>query len=134
MILNSFYLHDLVQAKRLLSSERPARALRAYLSTLDPQKLDLDSESGQQAINRTLRPENGIGGRWPAASQHVQSLMQQFALNTMGAMDEGEILAVNGPPGTGKTTLLRDLIADLVVGRADALAQLTVAKDGSVIK
>ncbi|MFJ3115100.1 DEAD/DEAH box helicase [Pseudomonas protegens] len=130
VILNSFYVHDLVQAKRLLSSERPARALRAYLSTLDPQKLDLDSESGQQAINRTLRPENGIGGRWPAASQHVQSLMQQFALNTMGAMDEGEILAVNGPPGTGKTTLLRDLIADLVVGRADALAQLTVAKDG----
>lgn len=56
--------------------------------------------------------------------------MQQYALNRMKAVGEGEIVAVNGPPGTGKTTLLRDLIAHLVVERARVLASLDSVKAG----
>lgn len=129
-ILNSFYVHDLIQAQRELDGSRVPRALKAYLSLQDATKLDLDAPDGHRSILDTLRPRNGIVGRWPSPVGHFQALMQQYALNGMKALGEGEILAVNGPPGTGKTTLLRDLVAHLVVERARGLASLGSAKDG----
>ncbi|WP_181321977.1 DEAD/DEAH box helicase [Trinickia symbiotica] len=129
-ILNSFYLHDLMQAQRELDGPRVPRALKTYLSLQDASKLDLDAPDGQRTILETLRPRNGIGGRWPSPVGHFQALMQQYALNRMKTLGEGEIVAVNGPPGTGKTTLLRDLIAHLVVERARVLASLDGVKAG----
>lgn len=129
-ILNSFFAHDLHQAKYALRQPAPPRALQAYLAGIDVPKLDLDSEQGHAHIRETLRPDNSIAGRWPSLPGQSQSLMQQFALNKMKALEPGQILAVNGPPGTGKTTLLRDLIAHLVVERASVLAGLTDARQG----
>jgi len=51
-------------------------------------------------------------------------LLQQAAVNLARfqlASDEG-LIAVNGPPGTGKTTLLRDIVASCVLDRALAMA------------
>ncbi len=129
-ILNSFFVHDLNQAKGMLRQPAPPRALQAYLAGIDVPKLDLDSAHGHSHILQTLRPTSSIAGRWPSLPDQCQSLMQQFALNKMKALEPGQILAVNGPPGTGKTTLLRDLIAHLVVERAGVLAGLADVRQG----
>ncbi|MCB1033449.1 MAG: AAA family ATPase, partial [Acidobacteria bacterium] len=50
--------------------------------------------------------------RFPLSPSQRQSLAAALRL------EEGEILAVNGPPGTGKTTLVQSIVASLWVERA----------------
>lgn len=67
-------------------------------------------------------------GRWP--SKYSLSLMQQVAVNL--AVGRGgstrkypanDVMSVNGPPGTGKTTLLKDIVAANVVEKALLLCE-----------
>jgi hypothetical protein len=48
---------------------------------------------------------------------------QRDAVRAVRLLKEGQVQAVNGPPGTGKTTLLKTLIADAVVNAAAAGAE-----------
>ncbi|MBL1904958.1 hypothetical protein ELE61_30640, partial [Klebsiella pneumoniae] len=63
-------------------------------------------------------------GSWP--SQYPLAFSQQLAVNEIWNrhINEPGIFAVNGPPGTGKTTLLRDVVAAVVTDRAGKLVKL----------
>lgn len=50
--------------------------------------------------------------------EYSLSPSQREVINHFNAIEHGEILAVNGPPGTGKTTLLQTIVADMYVKRA----------------
>lgn len=50
--------------------------------------------------------------------------MQQVAINLVIGYDDEKIRSVNGPPGTGKTTLLKDIFAELVVEQANEIIGL----------
>ena len=69
---------------------------------------------------------------WPPERHLGLVHSQQLAVNTiLSTLANGlGLIGINGPPGTGKTTLLRDLIAAIVTSRADVLATLYRASDG----
>ena len=53
-----------------------------------------------------------MGGEYPLSAS------QREALNHLEVLKKGEILAVSGPPGTGKTTLLQSVVANLLTSHA----------------
>lgn len=127
--LNSFYLDDLSSLHTSAAKgEHLGDALASYLTS--DQALDLghreDVLRTREATDAGVSIDRLPKGRWPADPKHGLSLRQQFAVNaalTDFAPTRG-ILAVNGPPGTGKTTMLRDILAGNIVERARRLAQL----------
>lgn len=126
-ILNSFFIRDLERVtediqRRGLHEDSP---LARYLQGgCDPYP-DLLKPEGRPLLMRKLEPERMPAGRWPGEDAHVMSLMQQFAINTIDEeLKDAGLYSVNGPPGTGKTTMLRDLVARNVVKRAGILASL----------
>lgn len=84
---------------------------------LDPEK----STQTREMLRSILSVEKSPWGKWP--SKYRPFFMQQVAVN-LAVNQETPISAVNGPPGTGKTTLLREIIADSIVQRAIHLSAL----------
>ncbi|MFJ7627742.1 DEAD/DEAH box helicase [Streptomyces sp. NPDC097595] len=131
--LNSFIAADLDLVAGRLAEDEPGPALRDYLTASAAlrgrTRIDLKHEPG--VVLAGVRPADFPLGRWPAKTEHPLVLSQQFAVNRILeqlAATEG-LYAVNGPPGTGKTTQLRDLIAAVLVNRAEQLSELQRPED-----
>lgn len=134
-LLNSFFIEDLTT----LINSQPAdfgAALGEYLGPDSADDARLDLLADPAALARHAGAALIPAGRWVAPPKEHLSLAQQTAvyqiLDQVGQAD-GErsrgLMAVNGPPGTGKTTLLKDIIAEVVVRRAQRLCALNEPDD-----
>jgi hypothetical protein len=79
---------------------------------------DVEHRQGlEPLLNSGLVPR----AAWP--SGYRLRLSQQVALTAILEGNADRLTAVNGPPGTGKTTLMRDLYANLLTRRASIMAE-----------
>ncbi|KUP94233.1 hypothetical protein [Tritonibacter horizontis] len=122
-LLNSFFLEDLSQARILEGKNCLPHALKHYLGVATPSEQTdlLEDDAGLQQL---LQPALTPLGRWPGNGRYPLALLQQAAVNaTDKQLMKTGILAVNGPPGTGKTTLLRDVVAARIIERATVMSE-----------
>lgn len=119
-MLSSFYVSDIDMIRQKIQK---GDSIVKYIEALKmpiTNRIEIDNNASQ--MKEWLSPDKYPLGKWP--SIYNPSLMQQVAIN-MGISDEEQlsnIFSVNGPPGTGKTTLLKEIIASYVVERAILLS------------
>lgn len=122
--LHSFFINDLQKAKSVQSKN-----LNDYLTGNNSNRKDLDSRSTSPKFNRRifvdiLQPKNYPLSRFPSNIQFAPSFMQQVAINLSIGYDSNNMRSVNGPPGTGKTTLLKDIFSELLLKQSYEIIQL----------
>lgn len=122
--LHSFFMNDLEKVKSITTEN-----LDQYLLGIKKDRINLDSRKDRNSFNPNifwdiLQPKNYPIARFPSNPNYALSFMQQVAVNLAIGYDDEKIRSVNGPPGTGKTTLLKDIFAELVVEQANEIIGL----------
>lgn len=126
-ILNSFFIQDMERVLNSLANT-DHQILGLYINGCE-EKIDIQSDQHQSFLLDQLKPSQSNRGRWPAPKTNMMSIMQQLCINqSFHACTTQAIVATNGPPGTGKTTLLKDIIAEKIVQRASVLADFPSVK------
>ena len=117
-LMQSFYLTDLEKVR-----EKPTSSVKSYVEAMLSEEnhvLRKHIDSDTETMESWLAAGNYPLGAWP--SKYSPSLMQQIGIN-LAISDEQSIFSINGPPGTGKTTLLKEIIVSNIINRAILMAK-----------
>lgn len=132
-MLNSFIRADLDRIADELRRGNVGPALQQYLTPdaeIDTSERT-DTAADRAAVLAQVEPKRRPSGRWPVGREQPLAIGQQLAVDRILAElgDGAGVSTVNGPPGTGKTTLLREIVAAVIVRRAGRLAELATPQE-----
>lgn len=126
-ISNSLIADDLIHISEELEHKELNCALMYYLNNTyekyDIDNLRVDVVTEKKKLSEKFNPDLFPNAAWPLKDGQNLVLSQQFAVNKIfeDLEHNNGIFSVNGPPGTGKTTLLKDVIANIIYLRACSL-------------
>lgn len=128
-ILGSFYIDDIKIVNDALKDAKKTIGigLKQYLGLIHKDER-CDLRRDKLRIKQLSNPEFLPCSRWPISNKVALSIAQQIAVNLAVSETKG-LFSVNGPPGTGKSTLLRDIISEVITNRAKILADFINPKD-----
>ena len=108
-----FYTRDLETiAKANLKDDSLLSNIIYSKENKNRQKID----DNKEFLEEITLPKNMPIGKWPSKYNPINiCTSKEYSPN---------IFSVNGPPGTGKTTLLKEIIADTIVKKAKIIADL----------
>ena len=124
-LFNSYIIDDLELVSQNLTQNK--NITDYILSLTKKQEKTIDVKKNADEIDRILSKDKYPLGKWP--SEFYPALMQQLAVNYAIEENRNPFFSVNGPPGTGKTTLLKEIIADTIVKRAIEISKLSNSDD-----
>lgn len=133
--MDSFTLKDLIMVKDHLSknTRKNRSAVESYLKTDFSKNNDIDVADSSDNIKKILKVDNHNFSAWPDANAYPLVTAQQVALNILFNYYVKEnargVFSVNGPPGTGKTTLIQSMIANIIFLRACEVYKLNLANE-----
>ncbi|WP_195245443.1 AAA domain-containing protein [Clostridium celatum] len=138
-LMSAFYLEDLELIMNSLKNNEKKYGMQSDLvdyitnsyykenNMMNIERIDI--RENEEAIEKWLCIENSPLGKWPG--KYNPALMQQIAINIAISKNKNSksIFSVNGPPGTGKTTLLKEIIASNIVERAKVMSKYNESDD-----
>lgn len=112
-LLQSFYLKDMKKVQNAPTQKIRNYTKAALPSTAKSKRIQIDTDVEQ--MQKWLEADRFPLGAWP--SKFSPSLMQQLGIN-LAIGNTQNVFSINGPPGTGKTTLLKEIVVSNVIQRA----------------
>jgi hypothetical protein len=101
---------DLYKKIELETGELPL--FDRMISVKTPKDNAAGIEKGNRQLVNTLRSTGTMSAGYPLADS------QRLAMHAFSDTADGEVLAVSGPPGTGKTTMLQAVVGSTLVDNA----------------
>lgn len=118
-ITSSLIVDDLKFVKKYLESNITSAPLEQYLSENFNEDNRIDVVKDKTFFRDSLDIANLPMASWTFKGGYPLVSSQQMAVNQIfKEINNTSILSINGAPGTGKTTLLKDVVANIIYLRA----------------